>query len=332
MSLMQAIVRHAYGTPDILELEKVDQPTVGEDGVLIRVRAASVNPFDWHSLNGKPFIVRLAFGVPRPRRTTLGVDVAGMVEAVGRNVTQFRPGDEVFGVAAGSFAEYACARENAIVAKPKQVTFEQAAAVPVAGLTALQALRDAGNLRAGQRVLINGAAGGVGTFAVQIAKAWGAEVTGVCSTANVEMVRSIGADQVVDYTREDFARSGQRYNVLLDNVGNHSLSDCRRVLRPRGVYVMVGGPKTGPLLGIMFRMLGAMVVFRAAGKKAAPAMARRNKSDLQALGELMATGKITPVIDRTYPLTEAREAVRHLGRGHARGKIVITPWSAGASG
>ena len=326
------MVRHTYGTPDILALENVDPPTVGEDGVLIRVRAASVNPFDWHSLSGKPFLVRLAFGVPRPRRTTLGVDVAGTVEAVGRDVTQFRPGDEVFGVAPGSLAEYACARENSIVAKPKQVTFEQAAAVPIAGLTALQALRDTGKLQAGQRVLINGAAGGVGTFAVQIAKALGAEVTGVCSTANVERVRSIGADHVVDYTRDDFARSGRRYDVLLDNVGNRSLSDCRRVLHPRGVYVMVGGPKTGPLLGIMFRMLGAMVVFRAAGRKAAPAMARRNKSDLQTLSDLLAEGKITPVIDRTYPLTDTRDAFRHLGRGHARGKIVITTWSGGGSG
>lgn len=323
MSSMRAIVRHDYGTPDVLELEQVEQPTIGDDGVLIRVHAASVNPLDWHGLTGTPHLIRFFAGMPKPKSTILGADVAGTVEAVGRNVTQFHPGDEVFGCAAGSLAEYVRALENAIVAKPKQVTFEQAAATPVAGLTALQALRDTGRLQAGQRALINGASGGVGTFAVQIAKALGADVTGVCSTANVELVRSIGADHVVDYTHEDFARSGQRYDVMIDNVGNRSLSDCRRVLHPHGVYVAVSGPKQG-LGPILIRMLGIVAVFMVASQKGSPFLARRKQGDLQALGELIATGKITPVIDRIYPLTGAREAFRHLGSGHARGKIVIT--------
>jgi NADPH:quinone reductase-like Zn-dependent oxidoreductase len=324
MSLMRAIVCHAYGTPDVLELENVEAPAIDDDRVLIRVHAASVNPLDWHHLTGTPYLARLAFGARRPNRPILGVDVAGTVEAVGRSITQFRPGDEVFGLVEGSLAEYASAREDLIVAKPKQVSFAQAAATPVAGLTALQGLRDKGNLQAGQQVLINGAAGGVGTFAVQIAKTFGANVTGVCSTANVDLVRSIGADHVVDYNRQDFARSDQRDHVLLDNVGNRSLSDCRRVLRAHGVYVMVSGPKSGLMLGFITRMLGVMVVFRAAGQKGALMLTRPNKPDLSALSELLATGKVTPAIDRTYDLTDTREAFRHLERWHSRGKIVVT--------
>ncbi len=321
MRWMQAIVRRDYG---ILDLEQIEVPAIGDDSILVRVHAASLNPLDWHLVSGEPRIIRLMSGFRKPERMIPGVDAAGAVEAVGRNATQFHPGDQVFGFAKGSFAEYACAREDAIVAKPKQVTFEQAAAAPLAGLTALQALRDKADLQAGQRVLINGAGGGVGTFAVQIAKAFGAEVTGVCGTANVDLVRSIGAHHVVDYTRDDFARSGRRYDVVLDNVGNRSLSDCRRVLHAHGIYVMVSGPKTGLVPGLFFRMPAAIVLFRAAGQRAAPLLTRTNKADLLALSELLATGKVTPVIDRTYPLSQTREAFRHLGRGHLRGKIVIT--------
>ncbi len=325
MSVMHAIVHRRFGSPDVLQMDKVDRPTADDDHVLIRVHAASVNPLDWHLMTGTPYVTRLQAGMRRPKQLIAGTDVAGTVEAVGRNVTAFAPGDEVFGGAAGSFAEYACARATAIVAKPASLSFEQAAAVPVAALTALQALRDKGNLQPGQHVLINGAAGGVGTFAVQIAKALGAEVTGVCSAANVDMVRSIGADHVVDYTAADFASSGQRYDIMLDNVGNRSFADCRRVLSTRGVYVIVGGPKKGRVLGPLTRMLKAMAVFSLARQKAAPLMAQLNRpDDLRLLSDLLASGAVTPVIDRTFPLAETADAVRHIEGGHARGKIVIT--------
>jgi len=320
---MKAIIHHKYGSPDVLELKDIDKPVVDDDTVLVRVRAASVNAFDWHIMRGLPYFVRMEAGLRKPKRSVAGVDVAGHVEAVGKNVTQFQPGDEVFGQRGGAFAEYVCAGENNFVLKPANLTFEQAAAVPMAGFTALQGLRDKGQLQPGQRVLINGAAGGVGTFAVQIAKAFGADVTGVCSTRNVDMARSIGADQVMDYTREDFTRSGQRYDLTLDIAGNRSLSDCRRVMAPNGILVLVGGEgrRMGPILA---RLLAAVVWSRFASQKMLPFLAQRNKEDLIILKELIEAGKVTPVIDRTYPLSETPEAIRYLEEGHARGKVVIT--------
>lgn len=320
---MQAIVRHKYGSPDVLELKDIDKPVVDDDSVLVRVRAASVNPYDWHFMRGLPYIVRMGEGLRKPKSTISGVDVAGHVEAVGKNVTQFQPGDEVFGQRGGAFAEYVCAGEKNFVLKPANLTFEQAAAVPMAGFTALQGLRDKGQIQPGQRVLINGAAGGVGTFAVQIAKAFGAHVTGVCSTRNVDMVRSIGADQVVDYTQEDFTRSGQRYDLILDVAGNRSVSDVRRVLGSNGILVVVGGPK-GRWLGPLIRMLEALVLSRFVSQRMVPFLSKRSKDDLIFLKELIEAGKVTPVIDRTYPLSETPEAIRYLEEGHAQGKVVIT--------
>ncbi len=321
---MKAIVYHNYGSPDVLRCEEIGKPTAGENEVLIKVRAASVNPFDWHLMRGKPYIARILFGLRKPRNTRLGVDVAGQVEAVGRNVTQFKPGDEVFGACRGAFAEYACASESALVAKPNNVMSEQAASVPVAAFTALQGLRDKGRIRPGQKVLINGAAGGVGTFAVQIAKSFGADVTGVCSTRNVDMVRSIGADHVIDYTQEDFTTSGQRYDLIFDCIGNHSLSACRRVLNPKGIYIMVGVPSGRSMIGFLARLVAALVVSLFASRKMVMVQARRSKEDLTAMRELIEAGKVTPVIDRSYPLSEVPAAMRYLGEGHARGKVVIT--------
>jgi NADPH:quinone reductase-like Zn-dependent oxidoreductase len=321
--LMKAIVYCDYGPPDVLKLEDVAKPAPKDDEVLIRVRAASVNPFEWHFMRGTPYIGRLmGMGLRKPKDTRLGKDVAGQVEAVGRNVTQFKPGDEVFGSAHGALAEYVCAFERGLVMKPDRVTFEQAASVPIAAVTALQALRDKGKLQPGQNVLINGASGGVGTFAVQIAKALGAHVTGVCSTKNVQMVRSIGADQVVDYTKEDFTRSGQRYDLIVDNVGNHSLLECRRALTPKGRYVMVGGEK-GRWIAPLDRALCAAVLSRFVSQNLGMLMANMNKSDLSVLRDLMQAGKVTPVVDRTYTLSQAPEAIRYLEAGHARGKVVI---------
>ena len=291
--------------------------------MLIRVRAAAVNPVDWHDMTGTPYIARLQTGLRKPKRATIGTDVAGTVEAVGTKVARVRPGDEVFGGALGSLAEYATAADK-VASKPANLTFEQAASVPIAALTALQALRDKGKLHSGQTVLINGAAGGVGTFAVQIAKALGAEVTGVCSTANVDMVTSLGADHVVDYTKDDFAAGTARFDVMLDNVGNRTLSDCRRVLQPKGIYVIVGGPKKGRLLGPAGRMVKAFVVFLFAGQKAAPMLAKINHADLAVLADMLASGTITPVIDRTYPLADTADALRHLEGGHTKGKLVVT--------
>lgn len=321
---MKAIVYRTYGSPDVLRYEEVEKPTVRDDDVLIRLRAASVNPVDWHFMRGEPYIGRAMMGLRKPRLPRLGVDLAGQVEAVGRNVTQFRPGDEVFGASRGTLAEYVCAKEAAVVRKPANVTFEQAAAVPVAALTALQGLRDKGRVQPGQKVLINGAAGGVGTFAVQIAKWLGADVTGVCRTANVDMVRSIGADHVVDYTREDFTQSGQRYDVLFDCVGNHSLSACRRVMSPRGTYVIVGGP-AGRWITPIPEALKALLVSLFISQNVAMFLARPSKEDLNLLRELMETGKLTPVVDKRYGLSEAPEAMRYLETGHARGKVVVTP-------
>ena len=322
---MKAIVYHDYGSPDVLKCEEIDKPTPGDSEVLIRVRAASVNPADWHYMRGTPYFVRLQAGLRRPKATRLGVDGAGQVETVGRNVTQLKPGDGVFGACRGAFAEYACAAESALVMKPDNVTFEQAASVPIAAVTALQGLRDKGRIQPGQKVLINGAAGGVGTFAVQIAKSFGAEVTGVCSTRNVDRVRSIGADQVIDYTQEDFTKTGQRYDIILDAVGNHSLLACRRALNPKGIYVAVGGPSGPWMIGPLARAITAPVLSRLVSQNLVMLLARLSKEgDLAILRDLMAAGKLIPVIDRTYPLSEVPEAIRYLEEAHARGKVVIT--------
>ncbi len=332
---MKAITFDRYGSPDVLQLQEIDKPVVKDGDVLVRVRAASANPYDWHMMTGRPYFMRMQSGLLKPKINGLGADLAGQVEAVGKNVTRFRPGDEVFGevdvevpgkpaLEIGSFAEYVCVSEDSVEQKPANLTFEEAAAVPMAGFTALQGLRDIGQLQPGQKVLINGASGGVGTFAVQIAKSFGAEVTGVCSTRNVDMVRSIGADQVIDYTREDFTRSGQRYDLMLDNVGNRSLSECRRVLNPKGVYLLSFGRPDRRWLGPLVQLLGAVLLSPFVSQKLVTWVAKLSKEDLLVLKELIEAGKVTPVIDRTYPLNETPEAIRYLEEGHARGKVVIT--------
>lgn len=320
---MKAIVYHRYGSPDALELKDIDKPVVNGDDVLVRVRAASVNPLDWHFLRGTPYLVRIMTGLRKPTVTRLGVDVAGVVEAVGGNVTQFQAGDEVFGTCKGAFAEYVCTSEGALALKPANVTFEQAAAVPIAALTSLQGLRDKGQIQPGHKVLINGAAGGVGTFAVQIAKSLGAEVTGVCSTRNVDMVRSIGAHHVIDYTKDDFTQNGQRYDLLFDSIGNRSLSACRRVMTRRGIYVVVGGPD-GRWIGPLARLLKAPLVSPFVSQNLIMLLASMKKEDLLALKALIEAKTVTPVIDRCYPLSQVPEAIRYLEEGHARGKVVIT--------
>ncbi|MBZ5680495.1 MAG: NAD(P)-dependent alcohol dehydrogenase [Acidobacteriia bacterium] len=322
---MKAIVYHRYGSPDVLRCEEIEKPTAGDNEVLIKVRAASVNPYDWHFMRGTPYLVRMMAGLRKPKATRLGADVAGQVEAVGRNVTQFKPGDEVFGMCVGAFSEYVSVSESVLVMKPNTVTFEQAAAVPIAAFTALQGLRNKGHIQPEQKVLINGAAGGVGTFAVQIAKSFGADVTAVCSTRNVEMVRSIGADQVIDYTQEDFTKRGQRYDVMLDCIGNHSLSACRRVLNPGGIYIPVGGTTDVWMIGPLARSVAALVLsWFVSQKLIAFFVAKPSKEDLNTMGELMTAGKVTPVIDRRYGLSEVAEAIRYLEQGHARGKVIIT--------
>ncbi|MGP0004118.1 MAG: NAD(P)-dependent alcohol dehydrogenase [Acidimicrobiales bacterium] len=320
---MKAIVSDQYGSPERLELADIDKPAVDDGGVLVRVSATSVNPFDWHLMRGLPYFIRLTSGLRRPKRTVLGVDLAGTVEKVGLNMTQFRAGDEVFGTCNGAFAEYVCGREQDFAPRPIGLTFEQAAAIPIAACTALQALRDRGRVEPGQRVLINGAAGGVGTFAVQIAKAFGADVTGVCSTSNLELVRSIGADQVIDYTAEDFTRSGRQYDLMLDTVGNRPLSELRRAMAPKGTLLLVGGGG-GRLLGPATQLLAALVLSPFVSQRLLPVAARPTKHDLVVLKDLVEAGKITPVLDTVYPLTGAPDAIRHLETGHARGKIVIT--------
>ena len=325
---MKAIVYRSYGSPDVLKCEEIEMPTAGDDEVLIEVRAASVNPLDWHFVRGIPYFLRMMAGLSKPKITRLGVDLAGKVEAVGRNVTQFKPGDEVFGTGHGAFAEYACSRENKLALKPARLTFEQAAAVPVAAITALQGLRDKGQIQDGQKVLINGAAGGVGTFAVQIAKSLGAHVTGVCSARNVDMVRSIGADHVIDYIKEDFAQKGQRYDLILDNVGNRSFSDCRRVMVAKGILVSNGGgslkENEGSWLGPITGSIAALALSPFMSQKMVTLLASVTNTDLTVLRELMDAGKVTPVIDRCYRLTEVPQAIRYLEEGHARGKVVIT--------
>ena len=320
---MKAIVHGCYGKADALRFEDVARPTPGDHEVLVEVRAVAVNPLDWHFMTGTPYLVRLQSGFGRPKSDRLGVDFAGTVAAVGSKVTRFKPGDVVFGSKWGAFAEYvALAEDQALVAKPPNLSFEQAAAVPVAAVTALQGLRDKGRMKPGNKVLINGASGGVGTFAVQIAKAYGAEVTGVSSTRNVELVRSLGADHAVDYTQEDFTRSGQRYDVIIDNVGNHSLRDVRRVLAPGGTYVMIGGPKDDPWLGPVLGFMKAPLMSRITGQRFVVLLATMNQADLVVLSELMQAGKVTPVIDRSYALRDIPEAIGYLETQRARGKVV----------
>jgi NADPH:quinone reductase-like Zn-dependent oxidoreductase len=321
---MKAIVYHNYGSPDVLTCEEVEKPAPRDDEVLIKVRAASVNPLDWHYMRGEPYFLRMMTGLHKPKVARLGVDVAGKVETVGGNVTQFAPGDDVFGSCRGAFAEYACTLERALVAKPENATFEQAAAVPVAGFTALQGLRDKGHIQVGQTVLINGAAGGVGTFAVQLAKSFGANVTGVCSTRNVDMVRSLGADQVIDYTQEDFAERKQRYDIIFDCIANHSLSACRRVMNRKGIYLWVGGRDGGRWFGPLPQPLKAIALSPLVSQTLVLVSARASKENLTVMRELLRTGRVTPVIDRRYRLSEVPEAIRYLEEGHARGKVVIT--------
>jgi len=315
---MKAIVQNNYGSPDVLELKEVDKPVVKDDKVLVRVHAAALHSGDVFSMRGVPFVARIFVGLPRPKDYVPGWDVAGLVEAVGKNVTRFQPGDEVFGACGGACAEYACAKGDKFVRKPHNLSFEQAAAVPTSACAALQGLRDAGKVRSGHKVLINGASGGVGTFAVQIAKSYGAEVTGVCSTSKVDMVRSLGADHVVDYTREDFTQGEQRYDLILDNVANHPLSDCRRVLTPKGIHV----PNSGH--AGMGYIVKALVVSAFVPRQGRTFLAVAKSENLGVLKDLIESGKITPVIDRTYALSETPEAFRYLDEGHARGKVAIT--------
>jgi NADPH:quinone reductase-like Zn-dependent oxidoreductase len=323
---MKAITYCDYGIAN-LKLEEIEKPTPNDDQILVKVRAASVNPYDWHFIEGTPKIMRLmGVGLRKPKDTRLGVDFAGTVEAVGKNVTQFKPGDEVFGGRGGAFAEYVCPRATRAVAlKPSNVTFEQAASVNIAGITALQALRDKGKVQPGQKVLINGASGGVGTFAVQIAKSLGADVTGVCSTRNVDLVRSLGADHVIDYTKDDFTKSAERYDVMLDNVGNRTLSECKSVLTPKGKYVLIGGGGASEqgLLGGLGKALWAMVFSKFVNQQMGMMMADANQKDLSVLADMMQAGTIKPVIDRTYKLDQLPDAIRYLEEGHARGKVII---------
>jgi NADPH:quinone reductase-like Zn-dependent oxidoreductase len=320
---MKAFRYERYGSPDVLELREVEKPAVTDDGVLVRVHASSVNPFDWHTLTGDPYLARLQAGLFAPKTGILGVDFAGTVEAVGSAVRRFRPGDEVFGGRSGAFAEYVCVPEGrGVVPKPANLTFEQAAALPVAAISALQALRDKGRIKPGQRVLVNGASGGVGTFAVQIAKALGAEVTGVCSTPNVELVRSIGADDIVDYTQEDFTLREERYDLMVDVAGNRSWSECKRVLGDDATVVLVGGPKTNRWIGPLGHVAWVRLATLRGSRRGLAFLATITKDSLESIAELVDGGQVTPVIDRRYAFSEVPEALRYLGAGHARGKVV----------
>jgi len=321
---MKAIVSRCYGPPDALKLEDIEKPTPADDQVLVKVHAAAVNPLDFHYMRGTPYIMRMDSGIGSPKNARLGVDFAGTVEAVGKNVTRFHPGDEVFGGRNGAFGEYVTVREDRnIVMKPANMTFEQAASVPIAAITALQALRDKGKIQAGQKVLINGASGGVGTFAVQIAKSFGAEVTGVCSTKNLDMVRKIGADRVVDYTKEDVTQGEQHYDLIVDTVGTHSLLEYRHVMNPKGIYVMVGGSNDKWLVGLLGTLAWTKILSSFVGQQFGMMLAELNPEDLKIIGDLMQSGKVTPVIDKTYSLNEVPEALGYLEQGHARGKVVI---------
>jgi NADPH:quinone reductase-like Zn-dependent oxidoreductase len=318
---MQAMVQDKYGSAEVLEARDVDKPQIADDEVLVRVQAASIHVGDWILMTGSPFVMRFATGLRKPKNPVPGTDVAGTVEAIGKYVEGLRPGDEVFGWCAGAFAEYAHAKEDQFIKKPANLTFEQAAAIGVSASTALQLLRDNGKVQPGQKVLINGASGGVGTFAVQIAKALGAEVTGVSSTKNLDMVRSIGADHVIDYTRDDFTKGTERYDLILDNVGNHSMAQTRRALNPHGTLISNGGGHEDGKLG---RTVRAMLVSMFVRQQATPTVKSQNHDDLVALKGLVEAGKVTPVIDRTYPLTQAPEAIGHVAAGHARGTVVLT--------
>lgn len=321
---MKAVTYRCYGPPDVLEYGDVEKPTPKDGEVLVKVRAAAVNPLDWHYMRGSPYLMRLVSGIGAPKDSRFGVDFAGTVEAVGDSVTKFRPGDEVFGGRSGAFAEYLVIPEDrALTSKPANVTFEQAAAVPIAAITALQALRDKGGLQPGQKVLINGASGGVGTFAVQIAKSLGAEVTGVCSTRNVEMVRSIGADHVFDYKKEDYTESGNEYDLIVDMVGNHSLSANRRVLAPDGTLVIVGG-SSGDWIGPLARPIGTMLQGPFVDQEMVMLLARLDQAALDTLAEMMRNGEVTSVLDRSYPLSDVASAIRYSEEGRARGKIIVT--------
>jgi NADPH:quinone reductase-like Zn-dependent oxidoreductase len=329
--VMKAIAYRCYGSPEVLKLEEIPQPPTADKRMLVKVHSASVNPLDWHYMRGEPYVMRLGAGIGVPDDMHMGVDFAGTVVSVGKDVTRFKPGDAVFGGKGGAFGEYVSVAESGSVAlKPSNMTFEQAAAVPIAAVTALQALRDKGKLRAGQAVLINGASGGVGTYAVQIAKAYGAEVTGVCSTKNLQLVKSLGADQAIDYTQEDFTKGSRQYDLILDTVGTHSLSEYRHVLKPRGALVIVGSLDKGHWLGALSGTIGAMLYSPFASQQITFLFADLNPKDLDVLRDLMQDGKITSVIDRRYTLSEVPEAIRYLEQGHARGKVVIAV--DGASG
>ena len=324
---MQAITFCDYGTSEVLHLEPIEKPVPNDVQMLIRVRVAALNPLDWHYLRGTPYLMRMSTGLRKPVLTQLGVDFAGTVEAVGKGITRFKAGDDVFGVRNGAFSEYVVAREDrGVVAMPAGVTFEQAASIPVAGVTALQSLRDKGRMRAGEKVLINGASGGVGTFGVQLAKALGAHVTGVCSTRNLEMVRSLGADEVIDYTKEDFAKSGRQFDLIIDNVGTRPLGDFRRVMTPTGRYVMVGGggPNDGPWIGPFGKVIGALLLSPFIKQEMGMMIGDVTPGDLTLIADLIQQGKVTPVIDRRYPLGEVPAAIAYLEEGHARGKVIIT--------
>jgi NADPH:quinone reductase-like Zn-dependent oxidoreductase len=322
---MKAIVQRKYGSPDVLEMRDIEKPKVGADEVLVRVHAAGVDRGVWHLMMGLPYLVRLfGYGLRAPKNPVPGMDVAGVVEAVGKNVSRFAPGDEVFGIGKGTFAEYARAREDKLAPKPANLAFEGAAALAISGLTALQAVRDHARLAPGQRVLVIGASGGVGTFAVQIAKAFGAEVAGVCGSGKAEMVRSIGADDVIDYAREDFAEGARRYNLILDIAGNSSLSRLRRALTPEGTLVLVGGEGGGRLFGVVSRLLRATMLSPFVSQKLITFVSKENHEDMLVLGELVEAGKVTPMVDRVYPLAEVPDAIRYLEDGRVRGKVVIS--------
>ena len=325
---MKAIVRDSYGSPGVLELTDIDKPEPADDEVLLRVHAASVNPADWHILRGAPYIARMQFGLRKPKDRVLGCDVAGHIEAVGKNVTMLQPGEEVFGSpfmhGLGAFAEWVCISEDLLAPKPAALSFEQAAAVPLAASTALQALRDHGRIEPGHKVLIIGASGGVGTFAVQIAKYFDAEVSGVCSARNVDMVRSLGADHVIDYTQEDFTQSGQKYDLIFQLAGTRPPSECRRALTSKGTLILSSGESDGRWIGPVGRIIKALVLSPFVSQKMASFTVKPNKEDLRFLKQLIEAGTLTPVIDRTYSLSEIPEAIRYLEEGHARGKVVIT--------
>jgi NADPH:quinone reductase-like Zn-dependent oxidoreductase len=320
---MKAVIYHEFGSPDVLTVQDVPKPVPKDEQVLIKVKAASLNPYDWHFMTGMPYIMRISAGFLKPADPRLGVDFSGTVEAVGKKVTRFKPGDDVIGAKGGAFAEYVCGSEKGLIIKPANLSFEEGAAVPIAGLTALAAVRQQGNVQPGQKVLINGASGGVGTFAVQIAKLAGAEVTGVCSTRNVELVRSLGADKVIDYTKEDFTAGTERYDLILDNVANRSLAECRRALTPNGKYIMIGGPN-GTWIKPMDRALKAAFLSRFVSQKMTMMLSDPTPETWAAMRELLESSKVKPVIDRRYPLSQIADAMRYLEQGHARGKVIVT--------